>query len=517
MTSARWGLVVLVGAMALSLIGFLDPYFESMWDAVLYVLTTRSLLAGEGYTVYGEPFALRPPGFSLLLAPVMATFGTHAFGAFNVFTSLLGILALALAFVLFHRRLGVPLTVALCLMVWISPQYRSACMTTLSDTAGLSAVLACFLIDRSARARPTLARHVALGLAIGAATYLRTVAFLVIPAILLSRLVRPPAEGGERAESGSGRGRALRLGCVVAIPLLLQFPWTAWKAAHPAPVPSVLWGIHSYGTAQWHESASNPDSPRVPTREVLARIPVRVEQGLTALGSRLPKLTIPGMWDSGAVETLREENRRPGGFVLGGLAFLCLLVRGLRRFDAGDVFALGSLATLAIYFDFDERLLIPAYLFVLAAALEALRSLVRRALSEPKATWALTVAVAALGLWDARDGLDRSHVARRNDVQRRIAEYVESEYSEDVVVGASLGHRVAVFLDRPVWFFEVVLNRAGSPGAWRLRRDRGVGVFIDTGPDNGRLREALDTHLGRERVVHRVEDARIFEFLRRLE
>ena len=69
-----WPLLALIGVMLVSLFWLVDSYFESMWDAVVYVLTTRSLVAGEGYALYGEPFHLRPPGFSLLFAPILALF-----------------------------------------------------------------------------------------------------------------------------------------------------------------------------------------------------------------------------------------------------------------------------------------------------------------------------------------------------------------------------------------------------------------------------------------------------------
>jgi len=126
-----------------------------MWDAVLYVLTTRSLVAGEGYRVYGEPFHLRPPGFAFLLAPVVALFGDD-FLAWNLFVSLLGILALALAFVYFHPRLGTPLTVAVCASLWINPQFQSLCNAVLADTAALAALFGCLLLDRRARRSETL-------------------------------------------------------------------------------------------------------------------------------------------------------------------------------------------------------------------------------------------------------------------------------------------------------------------------------------------------------------------------
>ena len=247
----------------------------------------------------------------------------------------------------------------------------------------------------------------------------------------------------------------------------------------------------------------------------MARIPARLEQGLAAIGSRLPKLNIAGILDARETAALRAANRKSGGLLLGTAALLLLIVRGLRRWEPGDVFALGNLATLSIYFDFDERVLIPSYLFVLAAGLGALRDLAQRWLSPARAALMIALLTAGVGAWDARGGLDRGYVERRNRINGELAEYVESRYPADVAVGASLGHKVAVFLDRPVWFYEVMLGREGSPGAWSMSKRRQLDLFLDTGVDNGRLRKRMGAFADSLKLIHRIEDARVYDLPRR--
>jgi len=507
MSADRRVLLALVALALVTLFLFVDSYFQSMWDAVLYVLTTRSLLAGEGYTVYGEPFTLRPPGFSFLLAPVMALFGTHNWLALNLFTSLLGIVAIVLVFVYVRAQLGLAVAFALCAGLWISPQYQSLCQVTLSDTAGLAALVGCLLLDRRARERESWGWDLALAVAIGAAIHLRTVCVLLIPAILLSRLV---AAWRSRGQPGAGRGFARCVGIVV-LPLALQVPWNVWKEQHPSPWPTELWGIHSYSVAQWRADPTNPESRRLGAREVLARVPERAEQCLTALGSRLPKLDLPGPLKVQEAARLRAQNRRPGGFVLGCLGVLCLVAVGLRRFDTGDVFALGNLAVLSIYFDFDERVLVPSYVFVLAATLELASRGLARWLSLARARATIAVAFGVVALFDAFPRYDRSFCERRNHAHERVADWLEATYDDDVAIGASLGHRLAVFLDRPVRFLEVATGKTGRQGFWRLVARHELDVVVHTGADNHRLLKQLDLALADERLVYDRDGVRVYE------
>lgn len=524
MSADRRALLALIGLALATLVVFVDRNFQSMWDAVLYVLTTRSLLAGEGYAVYGEPFTLRPPGFSLMLAPVMALGGDHGWLALNLFTSALGIVAIALLFVLLRARLGLSVAFAACFGLWISPQFQGICQVTLSDGAGLAALFACLLVDRRARRTGTLSWDLALGLSIGIALYLRTVAILLIPAIVVSRLVEAWRTRRRRAADGAEPGGAdepapaarpiaralVRSAWIAGVPLLLLWPWSLWKAQHEATGPTELWGIHSYSVAQWHEDPADPESARLGTDELLQRAPIRVRQCLTALGSRLPKLDLPGPLKVPEAQRLRAANRRFGGFAFGVLGVLCLLVRGLRRFEAGDVFALGNLAVLAIYFDFDERVLLPSYVFVLAATLEAITAALRRFLSRARARAVVALLFGAVALQDAYPGYDRGPAERETRVLSEVAEWLERTRPDDVPIGASLGHRLAAFLDRPVRFLEVAIARKGRQGFWRLVAKHRLRIVVHTGEHNYRLRTQLEAALADERLVHRVEDVRIY-------
>ena len=97
-------LVLLLGTLA-SLPFTVQDFWDARPDAARYLLAARSLADGHGYAVMGEPFRLRPPGFSTALAPLVAWRGFD-FPLLNAFTSLTGVAALVLLYLLVVPRTG---------------------------------------------------------------------------------------------------------------------------------------------------------------------------------------------------------------------------------------------------------------------------------------------------------------------------------------------------------------------------------------------------------------------------
>ena len=71
-----------IGLLA-SLVWTVHPWYDPENDASMYVATARALVGGEGYSYLGMPFSMRPPGWPVLLAPLIATLGT-SFLALNL-------------------------------------------------------------------------------------------------------------------------------------------------------------------------------------------------------------------------------------------------------------------------------------------------------------------------------------------------------------------------------------------------------------------------------------------------
>ena len=122
----RWTFGLLLASLLASLPWLVHPWYDASNDGSMYLVTARALAAGEGYSYLGEPFRVRPPGFSLLLAPLLATRGTD-FAAVNLYVSFWGVAAVALLFVHLRSRVGAALAALIAVAVWLSPTFRALC------------------------------------------------------------------------------------------------------------------------------------------------------------------------------------------------------------------------------------------------------------------------------------------------------------------------------------------------------------------------------------------------------
>ena len=229
---------------------------------------------------------------SWLIAP-LASHPTN-FLLLNTLVSLSGVLCVALLFCFCRPRLGTALSAGLAVAVWTNPVFQELSTQVMSDVPGSVFVLAALLIDRGARRRPTLARHAALGLVVAAGVYIRSVCMLLVPAILLSRLVRFAL--GPRTD----RVRHALSTCwpVLVVPALAWAPWSYRNAHADVPIPPQHVFLHSYSAAMWHESSGDPHSRRLGADEILARVPERLDEMLPLLGAGYRE-------DSGFPEGLR--------------------------------------------------------------------------------------------------------------------------------------------------------------------------------------------------------------------
>ena len=148
-------LVLLLGTLA-SLPFTVQDFWDPRPDAARYLLAARSLADGSGYTVMGEPFRLRPPGFSALLAPLVAWRG-YDFALLNAFVSLTGVLAVVLLYLLLRPRTGAIVACAVAALVWLNPQFQELCNQVMSDVPALALALLFLVLLRRANARPSLA------------------------------------------------------------------------------------------------------------------------------------------------------------------------------------------------------------------------------------------------------------------------------------------------------------------------------------------------------------------------
>ena len=141
--SEKRALAVALLLLLASLAAFIHPWYLRNADAAMYIATARSLVEGDGYRYLGEPFWVRPPGFSLLLASLATLRGGGDFLWMNSLVAVTGALGTIALFALARARLGWPLALATAAAVWLNPGYQRLCTSILSDVPGCAAALAC--------------------------------------------------------------------------------------------------------------------------------------------------------------------------------------------------------------------------------------------------------------------------------------------------------------------------------------------------------------------------------------
>lgn len=430
------GLTALVlGSLPLLVHSWYDP----INDAAVYLLTARALRAGEGYTLFGEPFALRPPGFSLFLLPWVG--GDFDFRTLNWLLSLCGAAGVLLLFFHARPRLGGALAAVACAGLWLNPGYQRLCNQTMSDLPGTALLLGCLLLARASGPAAPLRREVALGLLVGVAASFRSIHLLLVPAIFASRwlLERPGGDRRSLAQFGARRGAVFALTA-----LALLAPWAVRNQRVELPSPADQTRARDYATAMWHTDPGDPTSPRLAAADVLARAERRGRQIAAVLGSQL-----------------RESEWSRGRAVVALALIGCLAIVALRRREPAELFALSALALLSVYFSFVPRLVLPVYALALPAAAELLRDALVRVLA-PRA--AAVVAPVALGLVLAANAEPRRDwpaiEARHRELQARSAVLAEA-VGPDAPLASAHGPHYAVLLGRPVYSLRFAAARQG--------------------------------------------------------
>ena len=436
-------LAVLALVMLASLPLLVQPFYEvsdETNDASMYILSAQALVRGEGYAYLGQPFIARPPGLSLLIAPIVARRGLD-FAAMHLVVSLCGIAGALLLFVWVRPRVGPAVAAALALCLWLNPGYQHFSNQVMSDVPGAALVLAILVAERRAARRPSVRRELCLGVLIGLATYVRTACVLLLPAILAARAfanVRAGESRGSWLAFLRQRAAVPSLACV-----LVMLPWSVRNALVAPPPPTDQNFIYSYWTGIFHADAGDPGSPARPLAELAAIFPERARAIVELLGARL-------------------EGRGPGWltwtlglWVIASVAFLLA-----RRARSSEILFCLVGVVLVTYFGFRVRLGLPMYVVGLAAWAEVHVALGARFFGAVRARAAVTAALLALTALDFQPRASRAEIEQGFERERAQAR----AFAEAVPPGARLGARVgwhyALLLDRPVWSLRFAIDRS---------------------------------------------------------
>jgi hypothetical protein len=426
--------------------------FDVTTDGSVYIVTARAIAAGEGYTYLGSVFNLRPPGFSALLAPLIALRGTD-FHALNWFVSSFGVAATGLLFLYVRASLGGPLAALTGATVWFNPGFQRLSTQVMSDVPGVMLLISCLLIERQFARRPSLGRELALGVMIGMSAMVRSMVVLLVPAILAARVWRRWSNGGEPWTRFVFQ-RVMPLVLVVGFSTL---PWNLYKEGRIAPPPATQTYSYSYATGMLNEDPGDPSSRRLEPGEILGRSTERWRQIATSLGSRLQ------------VEVRGAQSRPDDHFAVHvaiSLVFLVGILLSLwRSRGAAEILWLGNLSVLLVFFGFSDRLVLPLYVLALPLAVRGFRDALTPAVGGRPATLAVGLALLTLlvVVFDPQRGWET--IKRHHTIRSDYFDSVAEALGEDAAFGTfSRGWVYNAYLERPVPGFNTVLRRL-SPAA----------------------------------------------------
>jgi hypothetical protein len=444
-----------VGSLTL----FVHPWYVPIADASIYIATARSIVAGEGYSLLGEAFVLRPPGFSLLLAPVIALRGTD-FYAMNLLVSLTGLLGVAFLYALQRERLGWPLALLVSLAVWLNPGYQGFCNQVMSDVPGVAAALGCLCLERAIRSSPSRRQDWLLGLLVGLASIVRSSNLLLIPAVLVSRWLSPPPAGGRRP----GRIELLWFRPAI-VALLVALPWMAYQQTHLPSAPADQTRLYSYASGMFHADPGDPGSRRLELGEIAARVPLRMAQVLSVLGTRMGT-PVKGARDDPFEVAVGERMGKTGigGLHAGAGAFLLLgLAWALAdRRETPEIFAFATLGFLLVYFGFQDRLILPIYMIALPATVSTLRDIAARALSTRRAGILVGSALALLVAADFAPRARWSLIEAEHQRVQLASHTVAPHLPPGGNIAAWRGFHHGVLLERPIYSLHHSVSRLGA-------------------------------------------------------
>lgn len=444
---AKLGLFVVLFVTLASLPFLVHGWFEATDetnDASIYVASARALLAGEGYSYLGQPFTVRPPGMSLLLAGIFALRGADWFTV-NLVVSLFGVACVALVYFHAQRRIGAVLAALAALSIWFSGPFQAQCNQAMSDVPGAALLLGCLAIERWAAAKRSWQRDVVLGVAIGLSTYMRSVVILVIPAIAAARVLAEWSSSRPDGARGWLRFALLRVAPFALAAVAVKMPWDVRCALHHPEPPVDQNFLFDYSTAMWHVDGGDPSSPRRELSSIAGNVPGRAERIAALIGGHL----LPGTVGAPAV-------------ALGVVVLVLVAVVAWRRRDGAEFFALVLLGVLLVYFGFRDRLALPLWLIALPATVDGFLMLAGAKLAPTIARVIAGLFLVLLPYLGFRPRADWDRIEAQHAFYVRYAAEVAAAVPPEQRVASQIGWHLSVYLDRPVWSLFFGAKRAGG-------------------------------------------------------
>ncbi|MDG2150575.1 MAG: hypothetical protein P8N09_13745 [Planctomycetota bacterium] len=437
-----WTLLGLLGGWCvLCVTSFVDDRWRHFVDSALYVLTAKSLAAGEGYVYQGQPFFLRPPGLSWVLSFVEP----DALAPRSMHLVIQGsAVAAVVAVMLAMRRLhGSVMGLVVALLVAVSPLTTGAFNKIFSGLPFLALLFAgAWLVMPGRDGRQVgLWRGFAGAVLLAASLWMRSIGLLILPGLVLVDVFRK-------------EGRRWQGAALAAVVFVLWVPWVSWasSAAAEAPRPSTQLGLFDYQSAMFHVDKRDPDSALVDLDGWMARLVENVD-GITE--------TV------GVVLVGTAEGPFPGLATL--LLAAAILFTWWRRRSLLDWYALTYCIVMLLYFTFVDRLLLGLVPMIYSSLLYSVEELSKLWASGDQASrkpiycvGLVAVLLLAVGGVRAPDTMKFDMVSSHNweQVDSVAAEWVRSNTEQGAPVLYLKAPVLAALTDHPVYSYR------NLPGTW---------------------------------------------------
>lgn len=234
-TSRAWlvALALLALAVGLSGVTAVRPVWAIDPDASLYLGLGRSLAAGEGYVLDGQPHTKYPPGFPALLSVLVVACGPEAYAMFHSALVLGMVAAVLLSFVV-ARRLGYPPAIAFSVAAAVGLSTTLFDLSVLYLRSEVPFLVATLAALTALWPRRTSTASASLGWPASAAAALATVASIAVRLAGVTLLAIPAIRWLRSTAPQGGRRQAVVVLAAGALALLGWHNWTSRATlAHP--------------------------------------------------------------------------------------------------------------------------------------------------------------------------------------------------------------------------------------------------------------------------------------------
>lgn len=263
------------------------PHWQPTWDSAIYITVARSLVRGEGYAYMGYPHTKYPPGFPLLLTPIVALFG-ESFVVMRALVAGCAVASVGMAYVLVRRAAGRWVAAATAVMTAMSYALLFEATRILSDVPYmLVSLVALLAVERFRETRSH--RRLALVVALCAVAYLtRIVGFAIALAAAIS-LVRDVPRA--RIPVAARHAGIVLVGLAVVVGL-----WMGRNAVVSNELPPTLREALSYERELVAARAAAPHADTVGWRTLGERLEANVQYYAGLTGMLLTSKRTQSVW-----------------------------------------------------------------------------------------------------------------------------------------------------------------------------------------------------------------------------